>query len=72
MKTKLQIEGLKCEGCVKRICNILKQIKGIAEFELTLESKILSVNIKNKKILKEIKEQINSLGFTITEIDENI
>ncbi len=62
MKTKLQIEGLKCEGCVKRICNILKQIKGITEFDLTLES----------KILKEIKEQINSLGFTITEIDENI
>ena len=72
MKTKLQIEGLKCEGCVKRIFNILKQIKGITEFDLTLESKILSLNIKNKKILKEIKEQINSLGFTITEIDENI
>ena len=45
----LYIEGMKCEGCVNRIKNVLENIKGILSYELSLEKKKLILTVKKKK-----------------------
>ena len=48
---ELNIEGMKCEGCVNRIKNALSIIKGIDSFDLSLEDKKLTLSVKKKKLL---------------------
>ena len=63
MKTELEIDGLKCEGCINRIRNVLSEIKGITSYQISLEDKTLRIEAKNEKVLKEVIEKINNLGF---------
>lgn len=66
MKTiKLNIEGMKCEGCVNRIKNVLSTIKGIISYELSLEDKLLSMNVKNEKVVNEVIKKIENLDFKV-------
>ena len=65
MKLELKIEGMKCEGCVGRIKNVLDTIKGILSYDISLENKALKIEIKNEKIIKEIVQKIENLGFYI-------
>ena len=62
---ELKIEGMKCEGCVNRIKNVLSSIKGISSYELSLEEKTLTLEVKKEKTLEEVinimtnKEKLN-------------
>ena len=46
MEYKLTINGMKCEGCVNRINNVLNTIKGIESFNVSLETKTLTIKVK--------------------------
>ena len=50
---ELNIEGMKCEGCVNRIKNVLSTIKGIETCQLSLEDKKLVLTIKKEKTIEE-------------------
>lgn len=63
MKVTLQIEGIKCEGCVERIYNIIKQMKGVRTFKLNQETNCLVLDITKEKVLIQIREQLEVLGF---------
>ncbi len=65
MKTELEIDGLKCEGCINRIKNVLSEIKGITSYQISLEDKTLRLEAKKEKVLKEVIEKINNLGFIV-------
>lgn len=65
MKTELEIDGLKCEGCINRIKNVLSEIKGITSYQISLEDKTLRLDVKKEKVLKEVIEKINNLGFIV-------
>ena len=64
----LNVEGMHCDGCVKRIQNVLQKMEGITEVQVSLEEK--RVNIKSDRELdsKEIKEKIENLGFEVTNL----
>ncbi len=66
MKIKLNIEGMKCEGCMNRIQQVLNNIKGIENSHLSLKDATLSLELKQEKIVDEIIEKISELGFTVT------
>ena len=51
---ELNIEGMKCEGCVNRIKNALSIIKGIDSFDLSLENKKLTISVKKEKTIDEV------------------
>ena len=53
MEYKLTINGMKCEGCVNRINNVLSTIKGVESFNVSLETKALTIKVK-----KEQKHQL--------------
>ena len=65
MKSKLTIEGMKCEGCANRIKNILKNQKGIISYELSLEEKCLILEVKKEKMIEETVKKIENLGFKV-------
>lgn len=67
MKKVLKIEGMHCEGCVKRIENVLGKIKGVQNYKGSLEEKSIDLEIKNEKALEEIKQKIENLGFEVQE-----
>lgn len=68
MKEKeLMIEGMKCEGCVTRIKNVLSSIKGIESYDISLETKKLSVSVKKEKVIDEVIKKIENLGFEVVD-----
>jgi len=62
---ELNIEGMKCEGCVNRIKNVLSTIKGIETCQLSLEDKKLVLTIKKEKTIEEVIQKIEALGFDV-------
>ena len=63
---ELHIEGMKCEGCVKRIENILSVMKGIVAYTVSLEEKKLTLSVKKEKRIEEVVQKIESLGFSVS------
>lgn len=63
---ELNIEGMKCEGCVNRIKKILTTIKGIDSFDISLENKKLILRVKKESIVDEIIIKIQNLGFGVS------
>ena len=64
-KIKLQIEGIKCEGCIQRIDKTLKNIKGINSYTISLENKHITIEVQEESLLNEIIEKIESLNFIV-------
>ena len=69
MEKKLNIEGMKCEGCVNRIKNALSTVKGIDSFTISLEKKELILNVKKESTIKKVIDKIENLGF---EVNKNV
>ncbi len=63
---ELNIEGMKCEGCVNRIKNVLSTMKGIDSFDVSLEDKKLTLSVKKEKTVDEVIKKIEALGFSIS------
>lgn len=66
MNIELKIEGIKCEGCINRIKNVLSTMKGIKSYDISLESKTLTMFVKKERTIEEVIQKIESLGFVIS------
>ena len=67
MKYELEITGIKCEGCINRIKNVVSSIKGVTSYDITLDNKILSITVKKESVLDEVIKKITDLGFEVKE-----
>ena len=65
MKYELEITGIKCEGCINRIKNVVSSIKGIINYDINLDNKILSITVKKERVLDEVIKKIEKLGFEV-------
>ncbi len=65
MKTTIKIQGMHCEGCVKRIENVLSKIKGIDNFKVSLEEQTITLEVKKENIIEDIKAKIEAIGFNV-------
>ena len=61
----INIEGMKCEGCVKRIENILNSIKEVSTSKVSLENKQAKIILKKDIDINIIKDKIEQLGFKV-------
>ncbi len=43
---KIHIEGMKCEGCVNRVKNVIDSLKDVSTYDVSLENKELVVTVK--------------------------
>lgn len=66
----INIEGMKCEGCVKRVENVLEAMKEVSEVNVSLENKKANIVLKKDVEDEVIKEKIEALGFGVTQINK--
>lgn len=65
----IKIEGMTCGGCVKRVENVLINIKGVKKVDVSLEDKEARI-VLTKDIDSDIlKEKIETLGFKVEAIN---
>ena len=65
MKYELTIDGIKCEGCINRIKNVVENIKGVISYDITLDTKVLTITVKKESVLDEVIKKITDLGFEV-------
>lgn len=69
MEVKFKIDGMKCEGCKRRVENCLSTIKGVESYQVSLEAGMLLAKVKKEKQVVEIMSKINALDFSIREVE---
>ena len=65
MKYELTIDGIKCDGCINRIKNVVENIKGVISYDITLDTKVLTITVKKESVLDEVIKKITDLGFEV-------
>lgn len=64
---KLNIEGMKCEGCENRIKNSLKLLDNIEEVNCSYAQKEVMIYATKEIDVNEVKKTIEDLGFEVKE-----
>lgn len=66
-KTVINIEGMMCTHCVKRVTDTLKALKGVKSVEVSLENKNAEIEYVSAKItVREIAKKIEDAGYKVT------
>lgn len=53
-----------CEGCVKRLTNVLSELDGVSNVKVSLENKNAEVEYDEDKLeLDDIKQGVSDAGF---------
>lgn len=63
----LNVEGMVCTGCEKRVENSLKEIKNVKEVTANHENNKVIIKIEDEADINEIKDRIDELGFEVEE-----
>ena len=64
--TILNINDMTCMGCVNSIKNVIEEISGVSDAEVSLESKQLEIQYDPEKVnINQIKKAIMEAGFEI-------
>lgn len=61
----LNVEGMMCGGCEKRIENALKDIKNIKNVHASHEDGTVKIETKKEVDMDVVKEKIENLGFKV-------
>lgn len=63
----LNVEGMMCTGCEKRIENAVSSIEGISKVVANHENGTVTISLNQDVEQKIIKEKIENIGFTVKE-----
>ena len=61
----LNVEGMGCGGCEKRVENSLGDIKGIKKVKANHEDGTVKIESKKEIDMDVVKEKIENLGFKV-------
>ena len=61
--TTLKAANIKCNGCVSTIKNGLSILDGVQKVEVDLATSIVTLDLKNNSVLKNVKEKLTELGY---------
>lgn len=61
----LNIEGMHCEGCEKRIKNSLESIDGVKSVKASHKEGTVTIDLNKDVNIEIIKERLIDLGFSI-------
>lgn len=68
MKKTLIVEGMSCGHCEKAVINALKELEGVLDVKVNLQSKEVTVEGNNLED-NIIKEKIEDAGYEVIKID---
>lgn len=63
MKTTIQIQNLKCDGCAKTILSKLSLLENISNITVNIAESSVSFISKNKENLVSVKNKLIELGY---------
>ena len=66
MKTKVSIDGMNCQHCVKSVTETLNGINGIISTVVDLEEKTATIESISHPDEATIKQSISDAGFSVT------
>ncbi len=61
----LNVEGMVCGGCEKRVENVLLSLNGIEKVVANHQNNTVLITASNELNIEEVKEKIEDLGFEI-------
>lgn len=64
---ELKVEGMTCEGCEKRIQNVLKDIDGVENAKASHMDKNVKITLNKDIDINTLKETIKDLDFKVVE-----
>ncbi|MDR2468788.1 MAG: cation transporter [Spirochaetaceae bacterium] len=64
MKTKLNIDGMSCDHCVRAVTGALEAIAGVHTVQVSLKSKSAEVGHDETVTLATLKEAVTEAGFS--------
>ena len=64
-ETILNVKGMVCGGCEKRVENALGDIKGIKKVKANHENGTVKMESKKEIDMNVVKEKIENLGFKV-------
>lgn len=64
---KLNVDGMVCGGCEKRVINALNTIQGVLEVIANHENGTVTIKMNEEVTENIIKEKIEDLGFDVKE-----
>ena len=64
---ELKIEGMTCEGCEKRIQNVLMDIDGVENAKASHIDKNVKITLNKDVDINILKEAIEDLDFKVVE-----
>ncbi|GHV22245.1 hypothetical protein FACS189494_08810 [Spirochaetia bacterium] len=65
MKTKLNIEGMSCEHCVKAVTQGLQAVAGVKKAKVNLKAKKADVEHADTVTLDAMKAAVTEAGFSV-------
>lgn len=67
MKKTMTVEGMSCNHCVMAVTKALKELKGVSNVDVDLDSKKVEV-IGENLVDEKLKEAIEEAGYDVVEI----
>ena len=72
MKTTIQIQNLKCNGCASTIKNKLTELDNIKEVSVDVENDSVSFEYDKDDTLETIKKELHKLGYPLVGEDNKL
>jgi len=57
---------MRCEGCTKRVTNVLERLKGVRSADVSLEDKTATVELEDGAVtFDDLKAAVESAGYAV-------
>lgn len=66
MRTTVNIQNMKCDGCKNAITVKLKKIVGISDIAIDVATKSLSFSYTTHNVMEGLRMELANMGYTIT------
>lgn len=63
----INVEGMHCEGCERRVNNALSEIDGVKEVKADHNNGTVTIKTDSEIDIDEVKEIIDDLGYEVKE-----
>ncbi len=65
---ELQISGMSCQSCVRKIDKALKEVPTVKNVTISLENKLATIEISNQENIAQLVEAVTQLGYRVDKI----
>ena len=72
MKTTVQIQNLKCNGCASTINNKLSGLENLNDVSIDVESSSVSFEYDSEDTLEAVKKELYKLGYPLVGEDNKL